>query len=830
MKRFSKLTALILSVLIIVSSMPITAFAGSDSTVYGSGNSVKISAQITDAPTSENNLTGKWNNGTWEINGRVLRIYGNGEMTSVNTVDSNGRKITFAGIVTENNITGVCIEKGVTTIADCFMYIDKDTYNTSLLDVVFPDTLKSIGAYAFGNCTSIKSINIPDSVTVIGQRVFYNMQSLEGVNLGNGITAIPTQLFYNCKNLKFAGIGNKVKRIGIKAFCDCTSLQEIVIPDSVTTINSKAFYNCISVQEVTIGSGVKDIGEKAFSNLIHCEKLNINGDLLYYMNLSATERKCFTSLGLYTAGTELVLGESVTEFNYNCFDTNNITKITVDCNADMSSGGLTFTQFSALKEITVGENCTDYYTYDGCLYDRNGRLIAVPHTKTEIKIAPDCTAIGESAFSEGLIKTVAVPEKVTGIGCWAFSDCAELKEVSFEGSRLTQIEEYAFQNCTRLKTIALPESIKSLYRGVFDGCKNLASVILPEGIETISPEMFKCCSSLKTVVIPESVQTLYIDAFTSCTELEGIYTWNSSFSNKAFSNCPKVHVFTMAGSKAYESAREYGIPYSAYTDEDAFFDECAVKLDALAGYLGSCTDGHGDIQWLTVYSADCVNDGYMIGVCEYCSEILDEVHVEASGHDYKLVTDIPAAESVRGIKYYHCSKCDDTYCDYTPPASEDYEVQSCNVSGRVVIAADKNALSGKSPARNCNIVIDGITRAVTDSSGNFEFTLETGSYIVQLEYAFGFTRTIFIVIEDGDVSCGDIPIIGCDFNRDGRIDDADTKLLNMVISSERDDPSYLYYADMNNDGYINAKDMLYIKKSLGIDSAKYQYPEIIIKK
>lgn len=231
-----------------------------------------------------------------------------------------------------------------------------------------------------------------------------------------------------------------------------------------------------------------------------------------------------------------------------------------------------------------------------------------------------------------------------------------------------------------------------------------------------------------------------------------------------------------------------------------------------------------------MYEADCVNDGYMIGVCEYCSEILEEKHIDASGHDYKITVDISATETVSGVKYYSCANCGDTRCEYIPPSDGDYERQSYNVSGRVVIASDKKALSGKSPARNCNIVIDGITMAVTDSSGNFEFALETGSYAVQIEYAFGFTRTIFIVVADGDISCGDIPIIGCDFNKDGRIDDTDLQLLNMVMSSKADDPSYLYYADINSDGYINAKDMLYVKKSMGIDSAKYQYPEIVVKK
>lgn len=699
------------------------------------------------------------------------------------------------------------------------------------VNLELPDTLTTVTDTTFNACQRLKTVNIPDSVTSINARLrFKDLPSLEGVTIGSGITAIPTALFSGCKELKFVGIGDGVKRIGIDAFKDCSSLQEIVIPDSVTKIEQKAFYNCISVQEVTIGSGVTDIGSKAFSNLINCERLTINADLPSYFNSSGQEKKCFTSLGDYTAGTELIIGENVTKFVYNCFDTTNITKVTINGNPLFSSGGLTFSQFPALQKIVLGDSCTRYYTYDDCLYDNNHQLLVVPATKEKVKIDPACTAIGDDAFSMGKIKTVDIPENVESIGYWAFAECTELKEISFAGSKLTAIKECAFQNCTRLKTIILPDSVDMLYSSVFDGCTNLASVILPEGLTEIPQETFKGCASLKTVVIPESVQTIYINAFQDCTELEEVYIWNASFSRKAFTNCPKVHIYTMAGSEAYIDAREYGILYSSYTDEDAFFDECAVKLDILAGYLGICSNGHGDIQYLTVYENDCENDGYVIGVCEYCSEILEEVHTDPIGHSYSLITDLPATATTRGIQLYNCANCGSSYCDYIPPTSDDYAVDSYTVSGRVVIAMDKNASTGKSPARNCSVVIDGMTVATTDADGNFSFSLETGSYLAQLEYAFGFTRTICLVVEDEDIDCGSIPIIGCDFNKDGRIDDVDTKLFNMVISSQADDPSYLYYVDMNNDGYINAKDLIYIKKSAGLDSAKYQYSEIIIKK
>lgn len=99
----------------------------------------------------------------------------------------------------------------------------------------------------------------------------------------------------------------------------------------------------------------------------------------------------------------------------------------------------------------------------------------------------------------------------------------------------------------------------------------------------------------------------------------------------------------MAGSDAAVYAKTRNIPTELYTDADAFADLCAMKRDIYAGYLGFCTDGHGDIQWLTVYAADCTHDGYAIGVCEYCSAILEERHTTATGHNY-VVSETPAAD------------------------------------------------------------------------------------------------------------------------------------------------------------------------------------------
>ena len=93
--------------------------------------------------------------------------------------------------------------------------------------IIIPNSVESIGRWAFGYCTSLKSIVISDSVKNIGDDAFYSCTSLESI-------IIP----------------DSVESIGRWAFEDCTSLKSIIILDSVKHIGKWAFYNCTFLKEV----------------------------------------------------------------------------------------------------------------------------------------------------------------------------------------------------------------------------------------------------------------------------------------------------------------------------------------------------------------------------------------------------------------------------------------------------------------------------------------------------------------------------------------------------------------------------------------------------
>ena len=118
---------------------------------------------------------------------------------------------------------------------------------TSVREVYLPDSIISIGDYAFCNCTSLTSITLPDSVTSIGYFAFAYCHSLTSVTLGNNVTLIDDNAFSGCVSLTSIIIPDSVTSIGDYAFSGCVSLTSIIIPDSVTSIGFIAFAYCRSL-------------------------------------------------------------------------------------------------------------------------------------------------------------------------------------------------------------------------------------------------------------------------------------------------------------------------------------------------------------------------------------------------------------------------------------------------------------------------------------------------------------------------------------------------------------------------------------------------------
>ena len=232
-------------------------------------------------------------------------FYGCSGLTSI-TIPNSVTSIGDNAFYDCSGLASIIVESGnqyYDSRNNCNAIIEK-TSNTLIVgckNTTIPNNVKSIGNYAFNNCSGLTSVTIPNSVTSIGNYAFNNCSGLTSVTIPNSVTSIGDLAFYGCSGLTSVAIGNSVASIGQAAFSGCSSLKSVhisdmkawcgvsfyysnsnplecahhlylngkevknlVIPDGVTTIGRYAFYGCSGLETVTISNSVKSIGERAF--------------------------------------------------------------------------------------------------------------------------------------------------------------------------------------------------------------------------------------------------------------------------------------------------------------------------------------------------------------------------------------------------------------------------------------------------------------------------------------------------------------------------------------------------------------------------------------
>ena len=154
-------------------------------------------------------------------------------------------------------ITSMVVENG-NTIYDsrenCNAIIETAT-NTLIAgcqNTIIPNSVTSIGGYAFRGCSSLTSITIPNSVMSIGYEAFFGCSSLTSITIPNSVTSIGSHAFGSCSSLTSITIPNSVTSIGSRAFSYCSSLTSITIPNSVTSIGEGAFDGCSSLDTIYV--------------------------------------------------------------------------------------------------------------------------------------------------------------------------------------------------------------------------------------------------------------------------------------------------------------------------------------------------------------------------------------------------------------------------------------------------------------------------------------------------------------------------------------------------------------------------------------------------
>ena len=120
---------------------------------------------------------------------------------------------------------------------------------------IIPNSVTSIGNWAFLGCSGLTNITIPNSVTNIGYGAFGGCSNLTSVSIPNSVTSIGNEAFASCTALTSVSIPNSVSSIGNWAFTYCTALTSVSIPNSVTSIGNEAFSVCSALTSIVVDAG-----------------------------------------------------------------------------------------------------------------------------------------------------------------------------------------------------------------------------------------------------------------------------------------------------------------------------------------------------------------------------------------------------------------------------------------------------------------------------------------------------------------------------------------------------------------------------------------------
>ncbi len=242
--------------------------------------------------------------------------------------------------------------------------------------------------------------------------------------------------------------GYPVTQIGYCAFVDRYSITSVVFPESVRNVGDYAFYGCNSITNVFLPAAVTSIGSCAFA---YCQELS-----------------------------EVNLPELLKSIQGEAFGWSALNSVEIPSSV-VAIGANPFVGCSDLNAVSVDAGNQRYKAVDGVLFDKSGwTLIAYP--------------AGLSATS------YAIPQGVSEIGSYAFSDCRNLASVSLP-SGLQLIGGGAFENCDSLESISLPEGLSSINWSAFYGCSSLPSIHIPASVSYIDGNAFSGCSGLTVITV-----------------------------------------------------------------------------------------------------------------------------------------------------------------------------------------------------------------------------------------------------------------------------------------------------------------------------------------
>ena len=297
--------------------------------------------------------------------------------------------------------------------------------------------------------------------------------------------------------------GKPVIAISKKAFEGIITLYSVNIPDSVQVILSGAFEGCAFLEQVTVGKN--------------------DSDLQYIQNIifSQTSISSLTYKGSMSEWQNMLKdlpGNYITTWAYN----SNSTTISVICNDGTLEYWCNTGKLVEYEKNTESAGLEYALNEDGKSYS----VIGIGTCKDKDIIIPSkynglpVTKIGEYAFGNcSSLKSVVIPDGLLSIGCSAFHNCISLTSINIPNGILN-IDIGVFYGCSSLKSISIPNSVTKISSQAFYNCSALTNVNIPDSVEIIDSDSFGFCTSITNITIPNNVTRIIANPFSGCSALK----------------------------------------------------------------------------------------------------------------------------------------------------------------------------------------------------------------------------------------------------------------------------------------------------------------------
>lgn len=321
----------------------------------------------------------------------------------------------------------------------------------------------------FRGCKNLTTINHQDMIRSIDSFSFSGCSKLTEVDFENVNIDIPAEAFSNCKSLKKIKLNPWINRIGTRAFFNCTSLTDMKIPIGVTYIGKEAFSGCSSMEEITIPRELDTIGNDAFYKMDSLKTINVDKE---NKNYTTHDHKILIHLFqeaviLYATGNE--------DKHYSLKDYNlEILENGSECIRPIRRlAPHAFSNAKNLEELTIC-GCTrsiEFNTFEGCEKLKKLNIEAISFCSCPIIHVEEN---GMMIFKEDKRKKIDIPfEEVTFTGNLVSIsnnalDCfKKVKKLNLEDSNSYSISMRAFNDCTELKEVEIPECVHTIEQEAF---------------------------------------------------------------------------------------------------------------------------------------------------------------------------------------------------------------------------------------------------------------------------------------------------------------------------------------------------------------------------